>query len=128
MTFNAVTFENSRFTLRGSECTHKLWKPTENSGYENWNSYRIKVICSDTQHTFTTFDFWCANAHPILTDVGLAEAFKCFVDDAVAGDMAFDEFVDEFGYEDPKLAYHTWRACQNASEKLKRIWEETRMT
>lgn len=122
MTFNAVTFKSSTFTLRGSECTNKPWGQMSKSAPENRNSYRIKVICSDTQYTYTVFDYWCSKAHPKLTDRELATAFKCFVDDAIAGGMTFDKFVDEFGYDEPKLAYHTWKACQNANEKMKRIW------
>lgn len=119
MVFNAITFKGVTFTLKSGECTHKEWGM---KGITNTNSYRIRLSCSTSSTTYTTFDFWCSNAHPKLDEKYLASAFQCFIDDCVSGTMTFDDFVDEFGYDDPKQAYHTWMACKNAAEKIGRIW------
>ena len=72
----------------------------------------------------TSFDFWASIAKPNLeTEYDILNAFDCFIDDAISGDMSFSEFCGEFGYdEDSRTAEKTWKACKRAYDKLTRIY------
>ena len=72
----------------------------------------------------TRFDFRGSRLSPAITDDDdLCEAFWSFVQDAICGDLPFDDFCAEFGYDtDSRKAERTWRACKRAAEKLRRVY------
>jgi hypothetical protein len=93
-------------------------------GRENWNHHNVTVINRDNGKR-TRFDFWASIAHPeIDTEYDLMNAFRCFVDDALAGSMEFREFCADFGYdEDSRRAEKIWNACKRSTAKLTRIYD-----
>lgn len=122
-TFNSVEFNGTTFVLKGSERTFKNW---EAPSIPNNNSYTIYLYSSEAgEKKATRFDFWCSLAHPVLTDEGLCNAFNCFVSDALAGDMDFEMFMAEFGYDWKKIkeAKKIWQACKESLKKLQSIYK-----
>jgi len=73
-----------------------------------------------------TFDFW-GSYHDYqqgknwLSKYDLGSAVYMIIGDSLAGMMSFDEFVDEYGYDEPKSAYRIWQACKKTYAKLKKI-------
>ena len=94
------------------------------NGRENWNHHNVTVKNRDNGE-YTRFDFWASIADPeIRTEYDILNAFRCFVDDALAGKMSFSEFCSEFGYdEDSRRAEKIWKACKRSTEKLTRIYD-----
>lgn len=91
---------------------------------ENWNHHIITVKNTENgQHT--GFDFWASIARPELSnEYDILNAFRCFVDDALSGDMSFSEFCNEFGHDDDsRTAERTWKACKRSTVKLHRIYD-----
>jgi hypothetical protein len=55
----------------------------------------------------------------------LLYAFRCFVEDAIAGDQSFSEFASDFGYDaDSYSARQIHEACQAAARKYERLWDK----
>lgn len=104
----------------------KNWKATGNCP-SNWNNHRVTVTNTVTGKR-TSFDYWESIAkHEITDDKGNITALYCFFSDAIAGDMDFDDFCNEFGYDSPSKAYHTWKECQKSRDKAQRMmggWKE----
>ena len=55
-----------------------------------------------------------------LSNEDLLNAFYCFVQDAIAGELSQDEFCNEFGYDyfDGRKIH---RLCQKTAEKIEKI-------
>jgi len=53
-----------------------------------------------------------------LNDFDLKWAFRCFIEDATAGRMEFDDFCNEFGYSDLRRAKKIWKECKKQLEKI----------
>lgn len=90
----------------------------------NYNNYLITVTNTEIKER-CTFEFWASIAKPdIETEKDILYAFYCFVSDAVSGDMEFEEFCGEFGYDtDSRTAEKTWKACKRSTAELERIYE-----
>lgn len=108
----------------GITATYKGDKAAKWSGGENWNNHLVTVVNTKTGKR-TSFEFWASIMNPHLSSrYDVLNAFRCFVDDAISGDMTFREFCEEFGYaEDSRTAEKTWKDCKNASKKLHRIYD-----
>ena len=49
----------------------------------------------------------------------LLYAFRCFVEDAAAGEQPFSDFCSDFGYDtDSRTAERIWKGCRAAGGKL----------
>lgn len=72
----------------------------------------------------TRFDFWGSGRKVHIKDWGLLRAFLSFVGDAIGGELDFDEFFSEFGYNSPSEAIKIWKQCQAANRKLKRLYDD----
>lgn len=90
----------------------------------NYNNHLVTVTNNDTKQR-CTFEFWASIAKPELeTDYDVLNAFNCFVGDAVSGEMDFEEFCGEFGYDtDSRTAEKTWKACKRSTAKLERVYD-----
>ena len=54
-----------------------------------------------------------------LTEEGLKDAFRCLIDDGNAGDMSFEDFCSEFGYDtDSRKAEKIHKECGEILDKL----------
>ena len=91
---------------------------------DNWHHHNVTVTNTENGKR-TRFDFWASINNPQLSsEYDVINAFRCFVDDAISGDMQFCDFCVEFGYdEDSRKAYNTWKACGRAAAKLDRIYD-----
>ena len=91
----------------------------------NFNNHMVKITNTDTKMS-TSFEFWASIMNPeIIKESEVLEAFSCFISDAMSGENDYNEFCSEFGYEeDSRQARSTWRACQRANNKLKRIYDK----
>lgn len=116
MTYNYLNWEITA-TYTGS-------KQADWENINNWNHHRVTVTNTNNGKEIG-FDFWASLAHPHLTSLyDTVNAFHCFVEDAISGDMDFEEFCFEFGYDtDSRRAERTWKACKKAAEKLRRIYD-----
>ncbi len=56
-----------------------------------------------------------------LSDSDKLGAFYCFIQDAIAGLMSFDEFKSEYGYDDCCKAHTVWKACKESAMKAARL-------
>lgn len=54
-----------------------------------------------------------------LTGDELLYAFRCWVEDGIAGDQSFADFCADYGYDtDSMSAHQTWKVCRDASRRL----------
>lgn len=117
----AINFKGWRINpvFRGGKC----WDMSDGC-FQNWNNYKIYVKNNETWKS-TSFDFWASIANPELeTEYNILNAFRCFVDDAIAGEMDFPSFCADFGCsEDSIKALKIWKSCQRSSKKLRRIFD-----
>ena len=116
-----MTYEFGNFRITA---TYKGDKPAKWSNGKNWNNHWISVVNTKTRKR-TGFDFWASIMKAQLSSrYDVLNAFMCFVEDAISGDMTFREFYAEFGYdEDSRESEATWKSCKNASKKLHRIYD-----
>ena len=91
----------------------------------NFNNHMVKITNTETKMS-TSFEFWASIAKPEITEEAeVLNAFECFISDAISGENDYKEFCWELGYEeDSRKARSTWRACQRACNKLKRIYDK----
>ncbi len=53
----------------------------------------------------------------------IIEFLPCASSDCQAGEMSFEEFCSEFGYnEDSRKAYVTWECCVEMTRKMKKVF------
>ena len=104
--------------------TYRGDKPAKWDG-RNHNNHTVTVRNTETGKK-TSFDFWASLADPELSsEYDIINAFYCFVSDAIAGEMTFEDFCSDFGYDnDSMTAYKTWKACKRSAAKLSRITTE----
>jgi len=91
--------------------------------------YRYNVsVRSDATGAAIRFVFHASIADYEAGKRGLAGddllwAFRCFVEDANAGEMSFAEFCGDFGYDEDSIsARNVWRECRRASKKFASLW------
>lgn len=85
------------------------------------NTFKITVLNTDNSNEI---DFLYHGSHADykagkkeLNESDLLQAFECFLSDAIAGDMDFEDFCNEFGYdEDSRRAERIHNACQEHKE------------
>lgn len=89
--------------------------------------YTVTVV-SDATGLSRRFTFTDSIANERAGKVGLAGdellyAFRCFVEDAAAGERSFDEFAADYGYDlDSHSARQTFRAFQASRQKFRDLW------
>lgn len=96
---------------------------------EKWgawrNRFRIYVKDSQKDNAWTYFNFYDSVMHfeegrEYLTEEDLKFAFRCFLEDALAGLLDFEDFLAEFGY-DEREGKRIWKDCQKQFEKAKKL-------
>lgn len=54
---------------------------------------------------------------------GIKAVMRCLLSDMRAGDLPFEEFCSEFGYdEDSRKAYALWEGCKNIAVKIESLF------
>lgn len=88
----------------------------------NTNQNTIIVTNCDTRK-WTMFDFWGSRVNPeINSRADAINAFECFLSDVDVGNMTFEEFCNEFGYDtNSRKAKKIHRLCQKSAKKFDRI-------
>ena len=77
--------------------------------------YIIKCTCENRE---IQFDFYPSVVNPrVETERELKEALQCFVNDARAGELSLDDFVDEFGYSAHNIKISEIISAHDACEK-----------
>ncbi|MBK5239781.1 hypothetical protein [Clostridium sp.] len=91
----------------------------------NFNNHMVKVTNTENK-TSTSFEYWASISSPKITEKSeILDAFTCFIGDAMSGEYDYKEFCNEFCYEeDSRQARSTWRGCQRANNKLKKIYDK----
>lgn len=89
--------------------------------------YKITIKHAGKQ---ATFDFWGSykdyqEGKEDLSTKDLMWVGELIFGEARMGLYDFDEFVDEFGIEDPKEAYRSWKALQARTAKLSELGFDT---
>lgn len=112
---NTTTFQGFRITAVYLGDKAAPW-----DGPENWNNHRVTVSKAGRRATFT---YWGSIMHPeVRSDSDLRQAFACLLSDAAAGEQDFEEFCADFGCDaDSRTAERTWKACQRAAAKVRRL-------
>lgn len=92
------------------------------------NKYLVSVVCGESEINFTYYDsaFAFHSGKRELNESDLKNAFYSFVSDAISGEMSFEDFCGEFGYEISSPSGHSyntrsrsiWMACGRHSDKL----------
>ena len=88
--------------------------------------YEVRVR-SDATNVERRFTFHDSVHNEEQGKVGLSGrelhwAMYCFVSDALAGEMEYDEFLDEFGYDHDRDIAATWRACKDSARKIRDLF------
>ena len=103
-----------------------VYKGTKNWNFDtkldNYNNHMIYITNTETQKK-CGFEFWNSIAEgEIVTEESLMNAIWCFIQDAISGQMNYDEFTSEFGELDNSKKVH--KACQKSYEKYNRVFTE----
>lgn len=90
---------------------------------EGWNdnpgAHPYKVTLRYKRRTLTT-PFFMGAAH--TREPGAADVLYCLCADARSGEMSFEEFCSEFGYDPDSRKHHaTWKACAKMAPRLRRF-------
>jgi hypothetical protein len=82
--------------------------------------------CSFKYHTSIN-DF--AQGKDEMSESDLLNALDCLISDAIAGEMDFYNFCNEFGYDfDSRKAEKVWKACKGATKKASRLFSDLYQT
>ena len=89
---------------------------------ENYNNHKITVFFNGKK---TSFEFWNSIQGGEMSDNSdLLGALNCFFNDAISGNMSFDEFCSEFGYdEDSSTAERVHKTCIKSLKKVENIFD-----
>ena len=96
-----------------------VWAQTKNPLWDSDKSrtychHKISLQVGTSKKVY--FDYWQSLSHPnIETESDLKTALNCFLSDAMAGTLTYDDFRCEFGYdpdESPKKNLTIYRLCQ----------------
>ena len=93
-------------------------KESEHDGPHN--QYLITIKHNGVTRRFSFYDSTKAYNEGvfILDEFAVQDAFKCFIEDAISGDMTFAEFCGNMGYyEDSRTAERIYKLCKRASNK-----------
>ena len=114
------------FEIKAELIAEGISVPHWNDNKYQHNYFKVFVFSPETKK-WANFDFY-GSYHDFLTektkmtDSNLQSAFEMFVSDATYGDMDFEEFCNEFGYDtDSKKAEKVHKECINSKNKLERI-------
>lgn len=81
------------------------------------NGYTVTLKYKGRQYTL---DFWQGSA--ITHDPTSEGVLECLLSDANGGEMTFDDFCGEFGYDnDSRTAERVWKQCGTVREELQRM-------
>lgn len=81
------------------------------------NGYTVILKYQGRQYTL---DFWQGTG--ITEDPTAAGVLDCLLSDANGGEMTFDDFCGEFGYDtDSRTAERVWKQCGKVREELQRL-------
>lgn len=111
------------FKLRSVYVGHKDWPAMSDSKFHNYNYHRVYVV-NQKSGAKTFFEFWASNANPrISNEQDLMGALYCYLSDAQAGEMDYEEFCSEFGYEwYDRKSKQVWKKCQQSAESFRRVF------
>lgn len=92
--------------------------------HDDWRKDADGWTCTLTyQGRRMTTGFWMGMAHN-GAEPDLRGVLDCLCSDAEAGEMSFEEFCGEFGYdEDSRTAERTWKECQKSGAKVLRLFD-----
>lgn len=112
------------WTIESKYFGNKCWD-VGNSSVENWNNHRV-VITNNNSGKWCAFEYWESTIdREIKTEGQLMFAFYCFLSDVLAGEMDYDEFCNEFGYDIwDRLSRKIWNACTRAASKFERVFPD----
>lgn len=102
-------------------------KRVQNERGNHVRRYRV-TIKSDATDVERWFTYTTSEADEEAGRIGLGPdqllwAFRCFVDDGIAGDQPFTDFAADFGYDqDSYTARRTWQACRESARKLRELF------
>ncbi len=94
------------------------------SGTGRHNKFSVTVKNTEI-NKFIRFDFYDSSHNhskgiETLSNEDLLNAFYCFIQDAISGELSQDDFCNEFGY-DYYEGRKVHRLCQKAAEKSEKI-------
>jgi hypothetical protein len=110
----------------------------------------LKIECEARYGEVEVSDGWSAGTHPYKVTLRMrdrdgrrrltvpffmgsantreptaADVLNCLVSDARAGEMTFEEFCSDFGYDvDSRKAEKTWKACSANAPRVRRFLGE----
>lgn len=84
------------------------------------SQYKVTLRVAGRQITVPFYMGAGHTAEPTAADV-----LYCLASDARAGDMSFDDFCSDFGYDsDSRKAEQTWKACVRMAPRVRRFLGE----
>jgi hypothetical protein len=110
---------DEKVTITATYKGDKSWDA--DSTVQNCNNHRVTVSRRGKR---VSFEFWGSIVEPeIKTRNQLRFAVACFLFDAAAGRLSFEDFCSDYGYnEDSRKAFAKWKECKNATKKADRIF------
>ena len=90
------------------------------------NQFKITLSYDGRSTSFDFFDsiYNYNQGKKLLLESELPWCLYCFISDALAGQMSFDDFMGEFGYEDWKEGKRVWKACGKMSDKYDDLFDD----
>lgn len=88
------------------------------------NKYLVTII---TEKGISTINFYDSHTNwksGVTELTNLQNVLECFLSEACAGDMSFNHFCGEFGYDDIDVARKVYRACQIQKERFDALCNE----
>jgi hypothetical protein len=72
-------------------------------------------------------DAYFSQGSAICAEPTAADVLSCLILDARCGEMSFEEFCGDFGYdEDSRTAYRTWETCAAVTLRIQRFLGDDR--
>lgn len=97
-------------------------EPRNDDGYHNHFEITVSSIHGSEKFDYYGSSYDQERGIKTLSDDDLLNALECIVNDALYGEMSFDEFCDELGYDSDRCSSHRiHKACEKTSGKLQNI-------
>jgi len=92
-----------------------------NSKKSSWGAdeHQHHVISLTTSEGVISFDYWASKAQPyVRMATDLLECLSAFLSDAMYGEMSYEDFISEMGYEPNEESEQIHSECVVAYDKF----------
>ena len=95
--------------------------PNDSRDDMHHNKFRVTITRDGIRRSFSYYGSFhdYQEGRIELGKIELGNTLYCFLSDAQSGEMSFEEFCGDFGYdEDSRSAYKIWLECVKSAKKI----------